>query len=297
MTCMLRIAHSKSAADYGVDYAFMSLMTLSPDFSAANYTIHNDDGSDVDISIGRFPFSFDLFNNEKSNLQLELTLAYQYTTQTVPTFPELGEHIDAEWDTYGADLGFICETHLTNNLFFTPSLRFGISRMENHADYNGELTNIIIKDQFEGTIFNWKTYVSVLNLGVGLRYNWQLLDRNSSIAANIYHACIDSFSESNDTIQFSERANMLALKADMIFPTDLTLIDYRIDFVLLLGSNHFFGENRNTLGYTTSYQGGLGVEFPIKFKQKEYGYLRLSGQLLRAENMEGWLLTLGHNSK
>ena len=124
------------SADLGVDYAFMSLMTLSPDFAAANYTIHNEGSSDVDISIGRLPYHIDLYNNGTSNLQLEISLAYQYTTETIPTFPAPGENIDAEWDTYGAGLGLIYEKNITKRLLFTPSLRIGIARMENKADYN-----------------------------------------------------------------------------------------------------------------------------------------------------------------
>jgi len=65
--------------------------------------------------------------------------------------------------------------------------------------------------------------------------------------------------------------------------------------VLLLGTNTFFGENRNTLGYTTSYQAGIGSEIPFSWDGKRRGYIRLSGQALWGENMRGWVLTLGYN--
>lgn len=295
--CMCQIAHganNESAADQGVDYAFITLMTLSPDFAAANYTIHNDGGSDVDISIGRLPYHIDLLDTGKSSLQLEIELAYQRTGQVVATFDAPGENVDAQWYTYGAGLGLLSELHLTEQLFFTPSLRLGVARMENHADYNGALTNLI-RDQFEGKTFNWKTFVSDVNLGLGISYDWKLLDRSSSISANAYHVIVDSFSESNDAVEFSESANFLSINADMVFPTDMMLLEHRVGFVLLFGTNYFFGENRRTLGYTTSYQGGVGAEFPITFNQKNYGFLRLSGQLLWAHNMEGWMLTIGYN--
>ena len=88
---------------------------------------------------------------------------------------------------------------------------------------------------------------------------------------------------------------MLALKADMVFPTPLFIKAHRIDLVLLLGANHFFGENRHTLGYTTSYQSGLGAELPIDYREKRYGFVRFSGQVLWADNMQGWILTVGYN--
>ena len=88
---------------------------------------------------------------------------------------------------------------------------------------------------------------------------------------------------------------MLAIQADMIFPTDLFIGEKRLDSVLLLGSNTFFGENRRTLGYTTSYQLGIGSEFPLSWDQTRRGHIRLSGQVLWANNMRGWLLTIGYN--
>lgn len=295
--CMCRIAYSANddgASDLGVDYAFLTLMTLTPNFASANYTIQNDGGSDVDISVSRIPYHIDLIDTTKYSLQFEMALAYQRTREVVSLFSTPGENIDAEWDTYGVGLGLLYEFRLTEQLLFTPSLRLGISSMENNADYNGVLTNLI-KDQLDGMTFNWNTNASVLNAGLGVSYDWKLLDRPSSISANVYHIFVDSFSESNDAVKFSENANLLNLNADMLFPTDLSLLEHRVDFVLLLGANHFFGENRRTLGYTTSYQGGVGAEFPIKFKQKKYGYLRVSGQILWASNMEGWLLTIGYN--
>ena len=285
-------AADDNASDLGVDYAFLFLMTLSPDFAAANYTIHNEGGSDVDIAIGRFPFHFELIKNDTQKLQLELSLAYQQTGETVPVLLFPGESIDSKWSTYGGGIGLLYGQALTQQLSFTPSLRTGVARMKNHATYNGSQINEI-KDLFEGTLFNWNTYASIINLGLGLDYDWTLRNRASSIKADVYHVIVDSFNESNAAVKFTERANMLALTADMIFPTDIHITDKRLDFVLLLGVNNFFGENRHTLGYTTSYQFGVGSELPLRWKQSQYGYVRLSGQVLWADNMKGWLLTIG----
>jgi hypothetical protein len=287
--------NNDGAKDLGVDYALMSLMTLSPDVAAANYTIHNNDGSDVEIAIGRLPYHIDLFKNKQSYLQFELVVAYQHTEEVVKIFPEPDENIDARWDTYGAGLGLLYERKLTQNLRFTPSLRLGVASMENNATYNGTLTNLF-KDTLDGTILNWKTNTSIINLGLGLSYNWELLDRASSIKMNAYHVLVDSFSESNAAVEFSESANMLTVKADMIFPTNITLHGERLDIAFLLGANNFYGANRDTLGYSTSYQAGFGAEFPLKWQQKKHGYLRLGGQFLWANNMDGWMLSLGYNS-
>jgi len=289
-------ANQDGATDLGVDYAFMFLMTLSPDFAAANYTIQNKGGPDVDIAIGRLPYHIDLVQKADYRMQLEVAAAYQRTEEIIPTFPDPGENIDARWNTYGAGVGLLYEYNVSNHLRFTPSMRAGIAKMENRASYNGAQTNLI-KDLYEGTLFNWKTNASVYNLGLGLSYDWTLLDRASSVKADVYHVIVDSFNESDSAVTFIEHANMLALKADMIFPTNLVINEQRLDFVLLLGANNFFGENRRTLGYTSSYQAGMGGELPLKWRQTMFGYIRLSCQVLWADNMKGWMFTIGYNPK
>jgi hypothetical protein len=289
-------ANSDGARELGPDYAFLVLMTLSPDFAAANYTVTNEDGTSVDISIARLPYNFDLIQNKVSRLQLEIAAAYQRTREVIPTFTAPEENIEAEWNTYGGSLGLLYEYNFTEQLRFTPSVRIGLAKLENHANYNGVLTNLI-KDQLDGIALNWNTNASILNLGLGLSYNWKLLDRTSSIKADVYHAIVDTFDESSDAVKFTEAGNMLAVKADMIFPTGLNVHGERLDLVLLLGAHEIFGENRDTLGYTTSYQTGIGTEFPLRWKQTRYGHLRLSGQVIWANNMKGWLLSLGYNSE
>jgi len=79
-------ANSDGASDLGVDYAFLTLMTLSPDFAAANYTITNNNDGDVGIAIRRLPYHIDLVQNDKHRLQLEVALAYQQTSRCCRTF-------------------------------------------------------------------------------------------------------------------------------------------------------------------------------------------------------------------
>ncbi len=279
----------------GAAYTYLFLLALSPDFAAANYTITDEFGLDLNISTSRLPYHIDLMKDSESSLQLEIVAAYQQTDEISQVIGLPGESIDAEWNSYGLGLGLLYEQNISKQLRFTPSLRVGIATMKNDAIYNGVTINQQI-DDLDGIFYNVDTNAHVLTLGLGLSYNWKVLNRASSIKADIYHSIVGSFDESHKAIKFTEEASMLALKADMIYPTEINIHDERLDFVLLLGSNYFFGENRKTLGYTTSYQAGIGAEFPIKWEHKKYGYLRLSGQVLWAENMDGWLLSIGYNS-
>ncbi len=287
-------ANSSGGKNYGIDYAFLLFMAMSPDFSAANYTFHNDDGTNVDTSIARMPYTVDIMRNTASRVQIQVALAYLRTNEFIQTFPSPGERIDSLWESYGSSLGFLYEYNISERFKFTPSAHFGLARLQNQASYSGVLTNLI-KDQYEGTLFNWSTNASVSNIGLGFSYNWKWLDRTSSIKADAYHVLVDSFDESNSAVEFKEHANMMTVRADMIFPTRTYLYGERLDIVTLLGANNFFGENRRTLGYTSSYQAGVGAEIPLKLEQSIKGHLRFSGQVLWAENMRGWLVSIGYN--
>jgi hypothetical protein len=94
----------------GSDLAFTSMLVLSPDFAAANYTIESGEivgPVDVDIAVTRLPFLIDLKKTEKTQLQLEVALAYLRTKQVFP-IPQLpGEQLTTRFITYGAGLGLL----------------------------------------------------------------------------------------------------------------------------------------------------------------------------------------------
>lgn len=284
--------HNNGASELGAGYAFLTLMALSPDFSAANYEIENDDGTQVDINITRFPFSKTIMKNKRSSLDLEFAVAHQSTRETFQIFPAPDEYIDTKWISNGASLGLLYEKDITKHLQFTPSLRVGASTLQNNADYYGELTNAI-SEVADGSLLNWDTNTALVSIGSGFRYHWRLLDRESRINTNVYRIRVNSFDESNDLLHFDEVANMLSINGDMIFPTNVHLFDERLDMVLLVGSTTFFGENRETLGYTSSYQAGFGSELPVRWNKKIAGHVRFSGQFLWAQDMSGWKVSLG----
>jgi len=157
-------ANDDGASDLGVDYAFLTLMTLSPDFAAANYNIDNTDGTNVDIAIVRLPYHIKLMKKKFSQLELELALAHHRTEEIINTFPADDEYIDADWNTTGLSMGLLYESDVTANLTFISSVRIGTAQMNSDATYNGPLTNLI-KNSYDGTLLNWKTNSALLNLG------------------------------------------------------------------------------------------------------------------------------------
>jgi hypothetical protein len=284
-------AENKLAADY----AYLLLMTTTPYFATADYTIENEDGVDIDISITRFPLAINLLQTENSFLQLELEYALQ-TTNTIypnPFFPNPGEYIDSEWDSYGFGLGLLYNYKIAKNLLLRPNIRYAFGGLKNDASYHGPQT-IQIADQLdEAHLFNWETNASIINIGVGWTYFYKMLDRISNVRIDVNHVYVDSFNEDHEDLKFSEQANMAALRSDMIFPTGMKIFGEDLNFVVLLGTNYFFGENRNTLGYNTSYQAGFTIPIPIKWNQKKLFDLNLGYQYLWAEKMSGSAILYG----
>ena len=109
--------------------------------------------------------------------------------------------------------------------------------------------------------------------------------------------CLTIGRESNQKVAFDTNANMASLQADIILPTSTSLFNRRLDAVLLGGSSLFFGENSDTLGFTTLYHLGAGMEYPIKGDKFNVGHIRLSGLVIRGENVRGWMVSLDYNPK
>lgn len=120
----------------GATYAYLFLLALSPDFAAANYTITDELGQDLNISTSRLPYHIDLMRNSGSSLQLEIVAAYQQSEEVVQVIGLPGETIDAKWDSYGIGLGLLYEHDISKQLRFTPSVRVGAATMKNDAIYN-----------------------------------------------------------------------------------------------------------------------------------------------------------------
>ena len=273
----------------GRDYAFLFLMTTSPYFTSADYTIENDDGVDIDFSISRFPFTINLFRTDNSFLELELEYASQ-TTRAIypnPLVSDPVEYIDSKWHTYGFVVGLIYNYQIAKSMLLRPNIRYALGIMQNDAIYHGSQT-IQIADQLdEAHLFNWETKAGILNIGLGWTYFYEMLERTSNVRLDVNHIYVDSYDEDSKDIKISERANMAALRSDLVFPAGMKLWGEDLNLVLLLGTNYFFGENRKTLGYTTSYEAGFIVPIPIKWNQKKLFDLNLGYQWLWAEKMNG----------
>lgn len=289
---------SNSADKLATDYAFLSLLTLTPDFSAANYKIENDPTPPVTISIIRLPFimgALDLNNN--TSMKFEFALGYQKTEETVPVADQSDNYVDSKWQGSGVSLGLLFDYRLSDHVTLEPKIRAGAVRLTNTASYYGGYTNAVIKPMYDGTFFNWNTKASVASLGLGLIYDWQVVGRESTVKTYVYHLYMKSFDESNEVVAFDTNANMASLKADVILPSGATLFNRRLDAVLLGGSSLFSGENRDTLDFTALYELGAGIEYPIKGNKSNFGHIRLSGLILRGENVRGWMVSLDYNPK
>ena len=278
---------------HGSDYAFLFLMTMSPYFTSANYTIEDDEGIDIDLSIGRFPFSLILFENKHSFLELEAEYAYQTTKASYPTFPDPTEYVNSEWVTHGFGLGLLYNFKISTDMLLRSNIRYALGNLQNDTRYHGSLTKQIADQLQESHLFNWKSNATILNIGLGWTYFFEMLEYTSNLRVDVNRAYIDSFNEDNEGVKFNEQANMAALRTDLLFPTGIKFWEENLNLVALLGMNYFFGENRKTLGYTASYQAAIVIPFPIKWGQEILFDLKLGYQLLWAERMNGTCLIFG----
>lgn len=286
---------SADNGNIGADYAFLTIMTLEPEISAARYKIDSDNGDIVDIRIVRLPFHNNISENENSRLDFETAIGHQSAHESFHYIPSnQNDYVDSYWTTNGISFGLLYARTITKQLNFTPNFRLGVAQMKNDAYYYGPVSNLL-KDYLENNFLGWTTDVSVTNFSLGLDYRWKIQDRSSHINCNFSHIVANTFHESSAAASFHETANLINSSVEMIIPSHQLIKNKRIDYSVLLGSDYFVGENRHTLGYVISYQIGIGAEIPFRLWREQAKHLRIGILGQWASVMRSWTLSLSYN--
>jgi len=181
-------AQENYAEELATDYAFLSMLTLTPDFSAANYKIENDTAPPVKISILRMPFILGAMDlNDKTAVKFELALGYQESKETVPVDDWLSDYADSKWQGYGASLGMLLDYQMSEHVTMEPKIRVGTERLVNTASHHGEAAEFY-GALLDGTYLNWNTKSTVVSLGLGMIYD----GRSWAARAPCKRTCITS---------------------------------------------------------------------------------------------------------
>ncbi len=264
-----------------------------PDISTARYNIDSDEGDDPRLNVTRIP----LRHVFKSDLRdwspfIEVGLAYQ----TIKADFEIleGETISADWKASGGSLSTGVEFPITENFSLIPVLDIGLVRLENEANYQGELVTSVVKPVYEGLLFDWDADAWLIGASLGFDYNHDFRKADVTVHGSITHNYIDTYDSSSDLIDFDSHDTTLAIKLDSVHPTNLSVGAFPLALVTHVGGTTFLGDNRDALGFDYFFEFGLAIEMDISQKQWHLNKFRLGANAIYGEDVTGWGLLLGY---
>ena len=282
-----------NAERFGAGYSAMINFAVVPDISTARYNIDSDEGDDPRLNVTRIP----LRHVFKSDLRdwspfIEVGLAYQTIKADFDILE--GETISADWKASGGSLSTGVEFPITENFSLIPVLDIGLVRLENEANYQGELVTSVVKPVYEGLLFDWDADAWLIGASLGFDYNHDFRKADVTVHGSITHNYIDTYDSSSDLIDFDSHDTTLAIKLDSVHPTNLSVGAFPLALVTHVGGTTFLGNNRDALGFDYFFEFGLAIEMDISQKQWHLNKFRLGANAIYGEDVTGWGLLLGY---
>ncbi|MEH6587376.1 MAG: Solitary outer membrane autotransporter beta-barrel domain [Halioglobus sp.] len=267
-----QLKNSVRNSDVGAGYAQMLNFFAEPDISASRLS-----ADDVDYDIFKIPLQFEIpLADSDWQIALRGTLSHARadSDSELPPFGTVASEWQADSGQLGAGLIMPFSTHWSAFV----AAEFGISRLQNEADYLDEFGQDLLPAIADGIIFNWDTNARISGITGGLGYTTKLADKyDLNINGRYTFSHIASYSESRDLPSFSENTGTFSLKADLIHPYGVSIAELPVFGKVHLGGTAFTGNNRNALGFTHFYEVGYSVGLDIsqlgyKVKSLSVGY-------------------------
>ncbi len=278
---------------YTSQFAQLLAFETEPDISGSTFYI--DDGIDTEMDVYKLPLQTKLFSSNGNDYYGRLGLNYA-TLKSADVLDGLfiDNRIDSKWKTYSGTLGLIADVPVNDDLVITFAVDAGIARLENEANYRGDLV-ADLAPLMDGILFNWTTNASIVSGVTGLKYKKSLTTVDLDLQAHYTHSYVSSFSESRDFSGFSEHTNTLGLSADVTHPLNTKAMGYPLSGIIHMGYVAFMGNNREAMGFSNYGELGYSIKFDISNESLPVKSFNLGAKgIMGDNNLIGWSLILGY---
>ena len=280
-------------AQLGVGYAAMINFAVNADISTASYRIDSEADDDPVLDVYRVPLR-KVFDIDGYHWRPFVQLGFAY--QTLDTGFELipDEKVDSEWRAFGGSLATGAEIPLNESLTLIPAIDVGLIRLENDADYDGELSNRLLKPALKGVLFDWEADAWLAGATLGLDYQRDLGPFDLNVHGGLTHNYIETYDSSSDLIDFSGRVTTFAVQADTLHPTSWSLAGYPLALVLHVGNTTFLGSDRDAIGFDSFFEAGAALEADVSGSRGSLKSLRLGAKAIYGADVRGWSVIFGY---
>lgn len=284
-----QLRNDVSASDIGAGYAQMLNFFMDPSISASR--LETDD--DINYDVFKAPLQLEIPLEDTSwQLLARGTLSHASADTSLNLLND--ESINSSWKAVSGQLGLGLLVPAGEHLSWVMAGQYGVSRMENTADYNGVLSEALIAPIVDGILFNWDTNARVVSVTGGLDYRRRLADRYDLQAVARYtFSHIASYSESRDLPPFEADTGTLAVKADLKHSLGASVHELPLFGVVHLGATAFTGSTRGALGFSHFYELGYAVGLDVSARNRLFHDFTLGAQMNVGSDIEGVSLVFG----
>ena len=280
-------------SNIGAGYAQMLNFFVDPSISASR--LESDDGTEYNVF--KMPLQYE-FPATDGGWQLAIrgTLSHANAEND---FSLLGDEIiEGTWEADSALIGLGVLVPAGESFTWFLGGQIGISRLENEADYRGELSSAIVAPVVDGILFNWDTNARIASVTAGLDYRARFAERyDLKLNTRYTHSHIASYSESRDLQSFSEDTGTFSASADLDHPYNASLWNLPLFGVARVGATAFAGPARDALGFTHFYSIGYSVGVDTTERSRYFNGFTLGAQYNVGSDVDGVSVVFGWRLK
>lgn len=284
------ILENLSPGVLGAGYSAMVNFAASPDISAAIFYPDEDDST---LNVYKLPYRH-VFNHDSKGWRpfVQALVSYQVLEAGFDLFE--GESIDSEWTAYSGSLSGGVEVPINDGLVFLTSFNMGLARLKNRANYQGLIANGLLKPALTGVIFDWDADAFILGGAIGLDYRHGFSNFDFETRGSLTYNHIETYGSSSEFVEFNSGITTFDIEISSVHPTNLSIGNFPLAVVTLLGNTTFLGPYSDSLGFNYFFEAGAALEADISSKEWKIKKVRLGATGIFGTDVTGWSIIFGY---
>ena len=176
-----------------------------------------------------------------------------------------------------------------------PYLSLSVSDLQTEGNVDGLLTTAPSGNATTTVEFNSGAQMLSTTGSIDALYSRWYGDNRLELSAHYHLIYTDAFSEDNPVLETDAWNDVLQLKSRYSGPTRLTSIGRPWRWQLYANHTNFLSQNKVSLGYTSLFEFGAGMEWQMNIKPLDwFGWqmVGLKAGVITSSNVEGYFLGL-----
>ena len=184
---------------------------------------------------------------------------------------------------------------VTQHFKLRPYLSLSVSDLQTESIVDGLLTALPTGSTTTTVVLNTKAQMLSTTGTIDAMYSRWFGDNRLELSAHYHLIYTDAFSEDNPVLETEAWNDVLQLKSRYSGPTRLTSIGRPWRWLLYANHSNFLSQDSLSLGYTSLFEYGVGLEWQMNIKPFDwFGWQMLGWKagVITSSNVDGYFMGL-----